>query len=151
MRLGRPLWWMEGPLLEVRIDSSFSGRIVAVTRGLPKENVCRSYDHRGQGYGWVPDHPGLDWAIDVECRQGRSISPKFSEQGEMAFLCGWTRCEVVAKITRYPVLLAWKGLKDILSYEPGYQLVSIGEQRFETNTFINRDLVFSLAHMGRPQ
>lgn len=149
MRPVKPLWWMEEPLLEVRIDSIFSGRIIAVTRGMPEESICRSYDHCGHGYGWVPDRKDRKWTIDVECGQGREIIPLVPGMGEMAFLCGWTRCEAAAKFLGYPAWLMWKKLKIILTFEPGYQKVIVGEEILNIYTLIDRDLVFSLAYTGK--
>lgn len=151
MRLGRLLWWMGDPLLEVRFDPVFSGRIVPVVRGQSKEIKFRSYDHRGQGYGWVPDRRDLEWGIDVEYCQRRGKPPLAPDIDEMAFLCGWTRCEAIAKFGGYPAWIVWKKFKQKFLYEPGYQMIFIEAQRLSIYTCACSDMVFSLACSEKSQ
>lgn len=137
---------MEGLLLEVWSDANFLGHIVSVTRGDAPERAPRSYDHRGQGYAWVPARKEIAWSLDVESLQGPRFLPLARGSSELAFLCQWTRCETIAKLTHHPVLILWKRFKDCLLGKPGTQSLMVGQKHIHTRVLIHEELVISLAH-----
>jgi hypothetical protein len=137
---------MEGPLLEVWADTIFLGHLVGMSRENALGGYSRSYDHRGQGYGWVPAKKDLDWCLDVERLQGPRVLPLARGSSELAFLCQWTRCETIAKLIQHPVLILWKQFKNCLSEAPGNQSLIVGEKLIYTHVLLYEELVISLAH-----